>query len=275
MPCDFGSGPGVFQVLPGQACDPTQWVAHAAPFLVQSADQFGTSGPYPLTSEAYAKDVNEVESLGALDSTIRTPEQSHLAAFWQSNPAAGYNALGRRFVDQLSLSTRDSALLFAMIDLNAADALITTWNDKYRWTFWRPIAAIRNADTDGNPDTVKDGSWTPLFGPGISSVTDPGIGPTLITPPYPDHPSGHASITSATMDAFRSFFGTNDMTFFITSTRFPGEQRYYSHFTDVTDQVIEARLWAGIHFRHADEAAANIGREVEAYTHEHQFDFVP
>jgi hypothetical protein len=273
MPCDFGSGPGVFQVLGGQACDPTQWVAHAVPFLVRNADQFGAAGPYPLTSAAYAKDVNEVESLGAINSATRTPEQSHIAAFWQSNPAAGYNALGRRFVDQLSLSTRESALLFAMIDLNAADALITTWNDKYHWRFWRPMAAIRNADTDGNPDTVKDGNWTPLFDPSLPASIG-GVGPALITPPFPDHPSGHASVTSATMRAFESFFGTNDMTFFLTSSRFPGEQRFYSHFSDVTDQVIEARIWGGIHFRHADEAAANIGREVEAYTHETQFAFV-
>ena len=233
MPCDFGSGLGVFQVLAGQACDPTQWVAHAVPFLVQSADQFRTAGPYPLTSAAYAADVNEVEALGSINSAVRTPEQSHIAAFWQSNPAPGYNALGRRFVDQLSLSTRDSALLFAMIDLNAADALINTWNDKYQWTFWRPIAAIRNADTDGNPDTVKDGSWTPLFDPSLPASVG-GVGPALITPPFPDHPSGHASATSATMNAFRSFFGTNDMTFFLTSSRFPGEQRYYNHFSDVT-----------------------------------------
>jgi len=273
LPCDFGSGPGVFHVLPGQACDPTQWVAHASPFLVQSADQFHTAGPYSLTSGAYAHDVNEVESLGAINSTTRTPEQSHIAAFWQSNPAPGYNALGRRFVDQFSLSTRDSALLFAMVDLNAADAVITTWNDKYHWKFWRPIAAIRNAETDGNPDTVKDGGWTPLFDPTLPASVGGG-GPALITPPFPDHPSGHASVTSATMNAFRSFFGTNDMTFFLTSSRFPGEQRYYDHFSDVVDEVVEARIWGGIHFRHADEDAANLGRAVEVYTHEHQFDFV-
>jgi hypothetical protein len=147
----------------GPLCDPTPWVAHAVPFLVQSADQFRTKGPYPLTSAAYAKDVNEVEDIGALNSSTRTPEQTHIAAFWQTNPAVNYNALGRRFVDQQSLSTRDSALLFAMIDLTAADAIINAWNDKYFWHFWRPMAAIRNADTDDNPGTVKDGSWTPMF----------------------------------------------------------------------------------------------------------------
>jgi hypothetical protein len=273
LPCDFGSGPGVFQVLPGQPCDPAQWVANAAPFLVQSADQFRPEGPYPLTSAAYAKDVNEVESRGAIDSAIRTPEESHLAAFWQSNPAAGYNALGRRFVDQLSLSTRDSALMFAMIDLNAADAIINTWNAKYYWKFWRPMAAIRNADTDGNPATVKDAGWTPLFDLSLPASIGGVSPPALVTPPFPEYPSGHASNTSATMHAFQSFFGTDDMTFYLTSSRFPGEKQYYDHFSDAIDQVIEARIWGGIHFRHADEAAATIGREVEAYTHEHQFAF--
>jgi len=273
MTCDFGSGPGVFQVLPGQACDPTQWVAHAAPFLVQSADQFRTAGPYPLNSPEYAADFDEVKAVGAIDSTTRTSDQTHIAAFWQTNPAAGYNALGRRFVAEQSLSTRDSALMFAMIDLTAADAIINAWNDKYYWTFWRPMAAIRNADTDGNPATVKDGGWTPMFDGQAHAAF--GVGPNLITPPYPEHPSGNCTYASATMHAFQSFFGTNDMTFYLTSSRFPGEQRFYDHFSDPVNQVIEARIWAGIHFRNADVQAANLGREVEAYTHETQFDFVP
>jgi hypothetical protein len=273
MTCAFGSGPGVFQVLPGQPCDPTQWVAHAVPFLVQSADQFRTAGPYPLASAAYAADVNEVEAIGSINSATRTPEQTHIAAAWQTNPAGAYNALGRRFVAEQSLSTRDSALMFAMIDLTAADAIINTWNDKYYWKFWRPIAAIRNADTDGNPATVKDGGWTPMFD-GLAHA-EYGVGPNLITPPYPEHPSGNTAYTTATMDAFRSFFGTDDMTFYLTSSRFPDEKRYYDHFSDPIKQVIEARIWAGIHFRNADVQAETLGREVEAYIHETQFDFVP
>ena len=272
MTCDFGSGPGVFQVLQGQACDPTQWVAHAAPFLVQSADQFRTAGPYPLSSPDYAADVNEVEAIGSNNSTTRTPEQTHIAAYWQTNPAAGYNALGRRFVAEQSLSTRDSALMFAMIDLTAADAIINTWNDKYYWKFWRPMSAIRNADTDGNPDTVKDAGWTPMF----DGLLHPefGAGPNLITPPYPDQASGNTAYTSATMHAFQSFFGTNDMTFYLTSSRFPGDLHYFDHFSGPISQVIEARIWAGIHFRKADVDAANLGRAVEGYIHENQFDFV-
>jgi hypothetical protein len=273
MTCNFGSGPGVFQVLPGQACDPTQWVAHAVPFLVQSADQFRTAGPYPLDSPEYADDLTEVEEIGSIDSTVRTTDQTHIAAFWQTNPAGGYNALARRFVAEQSLSTRDSALLFAMIDLTAADAIINAWNDKYYWLFWRPMAAIRNADTDNNPDTTKDDDWTPMFD-GLAHA-EFGAGPNLITPPYPEHPSGNTTYASATMHAFQSFFGTNDMRFYLTSSRFPGDLHYFDHFSDPVSQVIEARIWAGIHFRNADVQAADLGRAVEAYTHERQFDFVP
>jgi hypothetical protein len=273
VPCVFGSGPGAWQPLSGPTgplCDPTPWVANALPFLVRSADQFRTAGPYALTSAAYAADVNEVKALGSMNSTIRTPTQSHIAAFWQSNPAANYNALGRRFVDEQSLDTRQSATLFAMIDLNAADAIINVWNDKYHWRFWRPMAAIRNAGTDDNPDTVADPTWTPLFDPSLPASIG-GVGPALITPPYPDHPSGATGYASATMHAFKSFFGTNDMTFYVTSSRFPGERLYFDRFSDLTNQVLEARIWAGIHFRNPDVQAANLGREVEAWTKSHYF----
>jgi hypothetical protein len=277
VPCVFGSGPGAWQPLTGPTgplCDPTPWVANAVPFLVQSADQFRTAGPYALDSPAYAADLNEVEGLGSINSTIRTPEQTHIAAFWQSNPAPNYNRLAQRFVAEQSLDTRESALLFAMTDLNAADAIINAWNDKYHWRFWRPLAAIRNADTDGNPDTAKNASWTPLFDPSLPASIAGAIPPALITPPYPEHPSGQTTYASATMHAFQSFFGTDDMTFYLTSSRFPGEHQSYDHFSAVVDQVVEARIWAGIHFRNADVQAATLGREVEAYTHRHQFAFV-
>ena len=248
-------------------------VANAVPFLVESSSQFRTSGPYALASPEYAADVNEIKQIGSLNSTTRTPEQSHIAAFWQSNPTGNYNALARRFVDEQGLDVSQSARMFAMVDLTAADAIINAWNDKYYWSFWRPMAAIRGADTDGNPATVADPNWKPLFDPSLNPAIG-GVGPALVTPPYPDQPSGATSYASATMHAFQSFFGTDDMTFYLTSSRFPGEKRYYTHFSDVINQVVEARIWAGIHFRHADVAAANLGREVERYTYTHQFAFV-
>jgi hypothetical protein len=273
--CMFGSFvPGVWQPLPGPTgaplCDPTPWVGNAVPFLVRSASHFRTAGPLSLTSAAYAAEVNEVKAIGSLNSSTRTAAQSHAAAFWQTNPAANYNAIARRFVDQFSLDVSDSARLFAMLDLTAADALINTWNDKYYWNLWRPRAAIRRADADGNPDTAADPNWEPMFHPTLDPAIG-GVGPALITPPYPDHPSGATAYASASMHALASFFGTDELTFYATSSRFPGEQRIFQRFSDLTNEVLEARIWAGIHFRNPDVQAANLGREVERYIHTHWF----
>ena len=275
IPCTFGTGGiGVWQPLPGATgpmCDPTVWVASAKPFLLESPSQFRTPGPYAVDSPEYAADYAEVKSIGKIDSVTRTSAQSHVAAFWNTNPAANYNALARRFVDQFSLDVSDSARLFAMLDLSAADTIINTWNDKYHYNFWRPITAIRRAD-DGNPATVSDGTWTPMFDPSLSPAIG-GVGPALITPPYPDHVSGATAYASASMHAFASFFGSDVMGtgFFLTSSRFPGEQRFFSRFSDVTAEILEARIWAGIHFRNADVQAADLGRNVERYIHTHWF----
>jgi len=274
LSCAFASGAGVWQPLAGPTgaplCDPSPWVRDGVPFLVESASQFRTDGPLPLTSAAYAADVNEVKELGSLTSTTRTPEQSHIAVFWQSNPAPNYNAVARRFAEQLSLGVTDSAVLFAMLNLTAADAMINCWNDKYYWNFWRPITAIRQADIDGNPATVADPSWKPLFDPSLDPAIA-GVGPALITAPYPEHPSGATCYGSSSMHAFQSFFGTDEMTFYVTSSRFPGERRYFDRFSDVISQLIEARIWNGLHFRNADVQAAKLGLEVERYTHVHYF----
>jgi hypothetical protein len=273
--CTFGSGlAGVWEPPAGAGgaplCDPTPWVGNAVPFVVKSPSQFRTAGPLALTSAAYAAEFNEVKAIGSLTSTTRTAAQSHTAAFWNTNPAANYNAMARRFVDQFSLDVSDSARLFALLDLSAADALITTWNDKYYWNFWRPITAIRKADIDNNPATTADPMWTPMFDPSLSPAIG-GAGPALITPPYPDHPSGATAYASASMHAFASFFGTDEMAFYATSSRFPGEQRAFQRFSDVTSEVLEARIWAGIHFRNPDVQAAKLGGDVERFIHKHLF----
>jgi PAP2 superfamily len=275
MSCTFGTFvPGVWQPLANAAgdplCDPSPWVKDAVPFLVESASQFRTPGPLALTSAAYAAEVNEVKAIGSLNSSTRTPAQSHAAAFWQTNPAANYNAIARRFVDQYSLDLSDSARLFAMLDLTAADAMITTWSDKYYFNFWRPRAAIRQADTDGNPATVADPGWEPMFHPTLAPAIG-GVGPALGTPPYPDHPSGATSYASASMSALAAFFGTDELPFYATSSRFPGEQRAFTRCSDVTNEVLEARIWAGIHFRTPDVQSADLGREISRYIHTHWF----
>jgi hypothetical protein len=223
--------------------------------------QFRTAGPNPLTSAAYAADVNEVEALGALDSPFRTPEETHTAVFWQTNPLAVFNGVARRLVDERGLDVTDSALLFGMMDLTAGDAQINCWNDKYHWGSWRPISAIRHADQDGNPATTADPTWQPLFVPTLDPAIA-GAGPPLITPPFPEHPSGHLCYTSSSVHALQAFLGTNDLSFYVTSSRFPVEQRYFNHLSDVIDEVTEARIWAGSHFRTADEQGARLGEQV-------------
>ena len=215
--------------------------------------------------------MNEVEALGALDSPFRTPEETHTAVFWQTNPLAVFNGVARRLADERGLDVTDSALLFGMMDLAAGDAQINCWNDKYYWGSWRPISAIRHADQDGNPATTADPTWQPLFVPTLDPAIA-GAGPPLITPPFPEHPSGHLCYTSSSVHALQAFLGTNDLTFYVTSSRFPGEQRYFNHLSDAIDEVTEARIWAGIHFRTADEQGALLGERVARYVQLHYFE---
>jgi hypothetical protein len=270
-------GPGHWQPLIGPdgnpLLDPSPWVALAQPFLIPSASQFRTAGPNPLSSAAYAADVNETEQLGALDSLVRLPEETHLAVFWQSNPTATFNGLARRLVDERGLSLTDSALLFGMLDLTAGDAQIACWNDKYYWGSWRPLAAIRGADQDGNPGTTADPNWLPLFVPTLDPSIA-GAGPPLITPPFPEHPSGHLCFTSSVAYALQTFLGTDELTFYVTSSRFPAEHLYFDRLSDMTNQVLEARIWGGIHFRTADEQGALLGERVARYAQLHYFEHV-
>jgi hypothetical protein len=288
--CSFVSpAPGAWQPLPSAnpaipACDPTTWVANATPFVVNSPSQFRTPGPYSLASPEWAADYNEVKAIGSLTSATRTAAQTHAASFWQTNPAPNYNALARRLVDQFGLGMSESARLFALMDLTAADTIINIWNDKYFYRYWRPITAIRQGDTDGRLDTIADPTWTPLFSAGFPTSpplpADPlpvgGVGGPLATPPYPDHPSGATAYASASMQALASFFGSDVMStgFYLTSGRYPGEHRMFTRFSAVTNEVLEARIWAGIHFRNPDVQALNVGRDVEQYIHEAYFDFV-
>ena len=266
----FGPSPWVPNYAPGHwqplrnpdgspILDPTPWVANVRPFLIQSSSQFRTDGPNSLTSDAYAEDFNEVKALGSVNSTVRTPEQTHIAIFWQgAPPPLAWNGVARNLVDQYAVDIGDSALLFAMLNLSAADSLINCWNDKYYWDFWRPWTAIQRADEDGNPDTDPDPSWT-----------------ALLTAPYPEHPSGHLSGDGAHLEVLQMFFGTDRIRFGVISSRFPGETRYFDRFSDALMEIIDARIWAGLHFRTADVQAKILGRKVVHYMAKHYFQPVP
>ncbi|MDQ1495268.1 MAG: hypothetical protein QOG69_1751 [Actinomycetota bacterium] len=269
FPFVFGTTPGVWRISsPLLPPDPTAWVGNVTPFLVPSAEMLRTKGPNKLTSKAYADDFNEVKSLGSLSSTTRTADETNAAIFWQAQPFALYGGVMRQLSTRFELSTADNARLFAMVSLAGADGAIGCWNDKYYWNFWRPFDAIRLAATDGNPATEADPAWRPLFDPSTATT------PPLSTPNFPDHPSGHSCVSSAILNTMRRFFGSDDIAFDIVSTRFPGtpaQTRHFDSFSAALAEVIDARVWGGIHFRTADEQGAKLGRTVANWEHSHYF----
>ena len=240
--------------------DPTPWVGGVKPFLMQSSSQFRTAGPQALGSAAWAQDFNEVKALGRADSAVRTPEQTYIARWWQSTPVASWNAVARDLVGREGLDLVDSARLFAMQDLAAADAAINCWNDKYYWDFWRPWNAIPRALEDDNPATEPDPTWT-----------------ALITAPYPEHPSGHLCLDGAHLRVLRMFFpDVIEGGFQITSASallLPGDPRTrtFSSFSQALAEITEARIWAGLHYRTADVQAEQLGRNVAEYMAENYF----
>jgi PAP2 superfamily len=263
---DVGTAPGEWRPSPPLFLfDPTPWVGNVKPFLVPSAEMLRSNGPNALTSGAYAKEVSEVKAIGSLTSTTRTPDQTMAAIFWQAQPGALYGGLMRSLSARFGLTTAENARLFAMASLAAADGAIGCWNDKYYWNFWRPIDAIQEADFDGNRKTEGDPAWKPLFDPATPTV------PALSTPAFPDHPSGHSCVSSATLHAMEEFFGKKKIAFDIVSPRFPTQPRHYESFAAALQEVIDARVWGGIHFRTADEQGAVIGKKVAKWERRHFF----
>ena len=256
-PFPQGTLPGEWRVSPPlTAVEPAWWMSRVRPFIISSADRFLSDGPRELTSRAYARDLNEVKALGALNSTTRTEDQTRAAIFWQAQPLAIWGGLMRDLSARYGLSTAQNARLFGKVTVGMVDATITCWNDRYTRRFWRPLDAIRLADTDGNPLTEADPGWRPLFDPSTPTT------PALATPNFPDHPSGHGCVSGAAMTAMQEFFGRDKESIDIFSSRFPGQPRHFERFSDVLDEIIEARIWGGIHFRTADVQGAEIGKDI-------------
>jgi hypothetical protein len=247
FPVAIGTVPGAWRPTPPlPIVEPAAWVANVRPFLVPSAEMLRSNGPNALTSKAYARDVAEVARVGSLTSTKRTADQTAAALFWATDhPGTLFGGLLRSLATRYGLGTAETSRLLAMTWTAAADGAVGCWNDKYYWSFWRPITAIREAASDGNPATVADPAWTPL----------------LATPPFPDHPSGHSCVTTAVMHTLAGFFGTDKVAFDLRNNT-SGATRHFGRFTQAAKEVLDARVWSGIHFRAADEQGAVIGEKV-------------
>ncbi|RCG31606.1 phosphatase PAP2 family protein [Sphaerisporangium album] len=248
-----GTRPGQWRPAPPTFASDGAWVGHLKPFLIPSASMFRTSGPPSLTSSRYARDFNEVKAIGSATSAVRTADQTQAAIWWHDRHLAEWE-IKRQLATTQRLNTLQTARMFAMVDLTEADATIACYNEKAAWSFWRPVTAIRLADTDGNPETVADPDWMPL----------------LVTPPHPDFTSGHTCFTAASMSALAYFFGRDDISFSGSSAD-SGTTRYFRGFSQALAEVINARVWGGIHTRTADVQGAKIGGRVTAYMVAHYF----
>jgi hypothetical protein len=249
---DGSSGVGKWQPITPGALDPTPWVGGVKPFFLASQSQFRSVPPPALNTQAWADQYNEVKRLGRVDSADRTADQTYFAKWWQSAPGLSWSEVARHLITQYNLNAADASRLLALLNMSAADAAINVWNDKYHFDFWRPYNAIPLGDTDGNDLTVADPTWTPL-----------------IAAPYPEWVSGHLGLDGASVTVLRSFFpDAPPGGFSITSTFVnPGGPavRSFSSFSGAVAEIVEARIWAGLHYRGADVAGKLLGMNVANY----------
>lgn len=241
---------------PANAPMAAPWLGSVTPFALNTPSQLRPQGPPALNSPEYTRDYEEAKLLGKSDSTVRTAAQTDLANFWNSNYVALWCTVTRNLAEANLDNEGDTARLLALVSMSMADAAITAWDSKITFVFWRPITAIREGDNDGNPKTVGDATWSPL----------------IATPPYPDFSSGANNLTAAATRSLALFFGTDEMNFSVTTTN-PGptvqDTRDFTSFSAVQQEVVNARIYEGIHFRFADEAARKQGRLVAQWAHSH------
>ncbi len=233
--------------------DPFAWVKDVRPFLLEDTERFGAPPPYPLASRRYAREFNEVKLLGSLNSSARTADQTDMAKFWADGPIL-WTRVARDLAADRGLDTADNARLYAMVYLTAADSIIVCWQGKAKYLFWRPITAIRDADRDSNPRTVADPAWLPLIN----------------NPPYPDHPSGLSCVGSALGTSLGDFFGTDRVDYSAASTN-SMTTRSFSSFSQGIQEIVDARVYSGIHFRRANVQGAQIGAQIARYRERHYF----
>jgi PAP2 superfamily len=242
--------PGVWRPTPpGNLPFLAPWLAKMKPFMLTSAHQFRPAGPPALRSARYTRDYLEVADVGSATSATRTAEQTEIARFFGGNLTSQLQGAYRDHLARYCTSSAEAARYLAVANLSAADAVMTAWDAKLHFAFWRPITAIQLGDTDGNPNTPADPNWVPL----------------LTTPPFPDYLSGHCTAIGAVTRALQRLQGTNriDLNLYSTVT---GTTRHYEWSHTLVAEGIGARVWAGIHFRTADEVGTLVGQRVSNWT---------
>ena len=239
-------GPGYWlPTPPAYAPHPlTPWLGQMVPFTMTSAAQFlPDEGPSALNSQQWIDDYNEVKTLGALNSTVRTPQQTEIGLFWTEHTGKQYARAFRTLATQKGLDTSDTARLMAMLWAGYADAGIGGWNAKLFFSFWRPVTAIRAGG--GNPALTGDPSWLPLAN----------------TPNHPEYPAAHGFVTGVVSTILAGYFGTPNVTFSVDSL-VTNTTHYFTSTTDLMHEVEAARIYAGFHYHHSVIEGKVLGQNV-------------
>jgi membrane-associated phospholipid phosphatase len=235
--------------IPESEPEAPQWGA-VTPFALEAPDQFRSESPPALSSEAYAEALNQTKELGRIDSSVRSAEKTDIALFWEdgagTNTLPGHWNVAAQVVSlEERLSISENALTFAMLDIALADAGIATWDAKYEYATWRPQAAIRGADLDGNPLTAADPTWAPL----------------LADPASPGYPSAHAAFSAAAASILTALFGEG-YAFNLISQSLPEQGRDYESFEEAALEAANSRIYGGASTSFAVEAGYDLGSEV-------------
>jgi hypothetical protein len=242
-------GPGVYEpTAPPPAPPLGARLPRVRPLALEYASRFRPHGPPALRSLEYARDFIEVKYQGRVDSRVRSAAQTAVARFWTDHDLPQWNRNMLRLADARGLTAIETARMLAMAHVAGGDAMIGCFDAKYHYLSWRPVHAIGRADTDGNRHTVPDPTWQPL----------------MATPNHPEYPSAHACHTTAIAEALESFFGRGRVRFSIDSL-VTGETRHYVRFRDAAEEVNDARVWAGFHFRYSQEDGSRLGRKVARF----------
>jgi len=224
------------------------------PFVLARPDQFRPGPPVSLSSKQWAADYNEVKVYGARDSTQRTPEETEAARFWLMTGPQAYHPIAWQIIAARHLSVLDSAHFMAMYSTALTDAYIAVFDAKYRYNFWRPLTAIRNGNLSGNPETQTDATWQPLD----------------VTPMHPEYPCAHCIVSATATAVIESTGGLGELReISLTSVSLPGITHRWTSLESFTDEVANARVWAGFHYRTSTQVGAAMGHEVGRYVATH------
>jgi PAP2 superfamily len=256
--CPTDTKPGEYQCTPGTPFIAFEAWENVTPFVLQHSSQFRPGPPYSVTSKKYAADFNEVKSLGGDGVTTpsaRTADQTQIALFWLESSPLKWNRIARTVSTGQGLDLWQNARLFGLLNVALADGYVAMADAKNHYNYWRPVTAIQNGDTDGNPDTAGDPNWTPLVG----------------TPGDQDYPSGHSIEGGAGAEVLKQFFGTDRIRFQDCGATLPAGStctdpspvlRSFSTFSQAAAENAYSRILVGFHFRKAVEEGTAYGRDI-------------